>query len=58
LIEKKIVFLDEYTIYSKISENGKILKYFTVNHSQKEYSNGEIHINNCENRYLMLRTLL
>ena len=59
LVDKEaVLFTDEYTIYSKISENEKISKHFTVNHSQKEYSNGVIHVNNCENRHSLLRPFL
>ena len=53
--KEAILFTDEYSIYSNIIEHEKINDHLTVNHSQKEYANGNIHVNNCENRHSLLR---
>jgi hypothetical protein len=45
-------------IYSNINEHEKIKSHFTVIHSQKEYANGNIHVNTCENRHSLLRPFL
>ena len=50
-----IVYTDEYTIYDSLKDHGKVKKHEFVNHSAKEYSRGEIHVNNCENRHSLLR---
>jgi transposase-like protein len=42
------IFTDEYRVYDQLEEHGFIHK--SVNHSQKEYTNGTIHVNNCECR--------
>ena len=42
------VFTDEYRAYDSLEEHGFIHKM--INHSQKEYANGTIHVNNCECR--------
>jgi len=42
------VFTDEYRAYDQLEEHGFIHK--CVTHSQKEYANGIIHVNNCECR--------
>jgi transposase-like protein len=42
------IFTDEYRAYDQLEELGFIHK--CVNHSQKEYANGTIHVNNCECR--------
>jgi transposase-like protein len=42
------VFTDEYRAYDQLEEYGFIHK--CVTHSQKEYANGTIHVNNCECR--------
>jgi transposase-like protein len=59
LICKKVgygsaIFTDEYRAYDLLEEHGFIHK--SVNHSEKEYVNGTIHVNNCEcrsNLYIM-----
>ena len=56
--KKATLFTDEYTIYSRINEHDKIKNHFTVNHSQKEYANGNVHVNTCENRHSLLRPFL
>ena len=56
--KEAILFTDEYSIYSNIIEHEKINDHLTVNHSQKEYANGNIHVNNCENRHSLLRPFL
>jgi hypothetical protein len=53
--KEAILYTDEYTIYSNINEHKKIKNHLTVNHSQKEYAKGKIHVNTCENRYSLLR---
>jgi transposase-like protein len=40
------IFTDEYRAYNRLKEHGFIHK--SVNHSEKEYANGEVHVNNCE----------
>jgi transposase-like protein len=42
------IFTDEYRAYDSLEEHGFIHKM--VNHSQKEYANDAIHVNNCECR--------
>jgi transposase-like protein len=42
------VFTDEYRAYDQLEEHGFIHK--SVIHSQKEYANGIVHVNNCECR--------
>lgn len=42
------VFTDEYRAYDQLEEHGFIHK--SVIHSEKEYANGTIHVNNCECR--------
>ena len=56
--KEAVLYTDEYSIYSKISSHKKINKHLTVNHSQKEYANGKIHVNTCENRHSLLRPFL
>lgn len=52
------LYTDEYTIYHNVSNHPKIHKHYSINHSQKEYANGKIHVNNCENRHSLLRQFL
>ena len=42
------IFTDEYRAYDPLEEHGFVHK--SINHSQKEYVNGTIHVNNCECR--------
>lgn len=42
------IFTDEYRAYDSLEEHGFIHK--SVNHSEKEYTNGIVHVNNCECR--------
>jgi transposase len=42
------IFTDEYRAYDQLEEHGFVHK--SVIHSQKEYANGTIHVNNCECR--------
>ena len=42
------VYTDEYRAYDRLEEHGFIHK--SVMHSQKEYANGNVHVNNCECR--------
>lgn len=41
------IFTDEYRAYDHLEEHGFMHK--SVTHSQKEYANGTIHVNNCVN---------
>lgn len=67
LIHKKIqthcqgtikVFTDDYTIYNGLKEHPQVLEHHTINHSQKQYAEGENHVNNCENRHSLIRPYL
>ncbi len=49
------IYTDEYKMYSKLENAG--YKHKTVDHSI-EYVNGDVHINNCENRHSLLRPFL
>lgn len=40
------LFTDEYRAYNRLEEHGFI--HDSVAHSEKEYTNGEVHVNNCE----------
>ena len=42
------LFTDEYSAYNQLQKHGFIHK--SVNHSEKEYANGIVHVNNCECR--------
>ncbi len=42
------IFTDEYSAYNQLQKHGFILE--SVNHSEKEYANGIVHVNNCECR--------
>ena len=42
------IFTDEYSAYNQLQKHGFI--HESVNHSQKEYANGIVHVNNCECR--------
>ncbi|MDN5847927.1 MAG: transposase, partial [Candidatus Nitrosocosmicus sp.] len=42
------IYSDEYKAYDRLKEHGFI--HESVNHSEKEYANGTIHVNNCECR--------
>ncbi len=50
-----ITYTDEYRMYSKLESAG--YQHKIVDHSI-EYANGNIHINNCENRHSLLRPFL
>lgn len=52
---KITTYTDEYKMYSKLESAG--YQHKVVNHSF-EYANGNIHINNCENRHSLLRPFL
>ncbi|CEG13225.1 conserved hypothetical protein [groundwater metagenome] len=52
---KITTYMDEYKIYSKLESAG--YQHKVVKHSF-EYANGNIHINNCENRHSLLRPFL
>ena len=53
-----IIYTDEYVIYSNLINHEKVINHYTVNHGEKEYANGEIHVNNDENRHSLLRRFL
>ena len=42
------LFTDEYSAYNQLQKHGFI--HESVNHSEKEYANGIVHVNNCECR--------
>ena len=42
------IFTDEYNAYNQLQKHGFI--HESVNHSEKEYANGIVHVNNCECR--------
>jgi len=42
------IFTDEYSAYNQLQNHGFI--HESVNHSEKEYANGIVHVNNCECR--------
>jgi len=52
---KPIIYTDEYRMYSKLESAG--YKHEMIDHSIK-YVNGNVHINNCENRHSLLRIFL
>jgi len=67
LIHKKIqkhckgfikAFTDDYTIYNGLKEHPQVIEHQIINHSEKEYAEGENHVNNCENRHSLLRPYL
>ena len=43
-----IIFTDEYRAYDPLEEHGFMHK--SVTHSEKQYANGIVHVNNCECR--------
>jgi len=51
-------FTDDYTIYTGLEEHPDVIEHHIINHSQKEYSDGETHVNTCENRHSLLRQYL
>jgi len=53
-----IVYTDEYVIYNNLIDHEKVIDHRTVNHGENEYANGEIHVNNNENRHSLLRRFL
>ena len=67
LIHKKIekhcegpveAFTDDYTIYINLEEHLLIKEHHVINHSDKEYAEGEKHVNNAENKYSLSRPCL
>ncbi|MBV1768170.1 MAG: IS1595 family transposase, partial [Methanobacterium sp.] len=52
------LFTDDYTIYSKLEEHHQVKEHHIINHSEKEYADGENHVNNAENRHSLLRPFL
>jgi transposase-like protein len=42
------IFTDEYSVYNQLQKHGFIHKIVT--NSEKEYANGDVHVNNCECR--------
>jgi transposase-like protein len=41
------IFTDEYSAYNQLQKHGFIHK--SIKHSEKEYANGIVHVNNCVN---------
>lgn len=52
------VFTDEYTIYFNLKTHKMVKKHYTINHSKRQYAEGENHINTTENRHSLLRPFL
>jgi transposase-like protein len=44
------IFTDEYRAYDSLEEHHGFIHNKSVNHSQKEYASGIVHVNNCECR--------
>ncbi|MDR1818680.1 MAG: IS1595 family transposase [Methanobrevibacter sp.] len=55
---KATIYTDEYKIYNNMNNHEKVLSHYTVNHSKKEYANGDVHVNSDENRHSFLRKFL
>ena len=55
---KAVIYTDEYVIYNNLISHEKVSNHFTVNHGEKEFANGEAHVNNDENRHSLLRRFL
>ncbi|MBM4241605.1 MAG: IS1595 family transposase [Euryarchaeota archaeon] len=51
-------FTDDYTIYIGLGEHPQVIEHHVINHSEKEYADGETHVNNCENRHSLLKPYL
>ena len=51
-------FMDDYTIYSGLEEHPQVIEHHIINHSAKEYADGDNHVNNCENRHSLIRPYL
>lgn len=51
-------FTDDYTIYSGLEEHSQVIEHHIINHSAKEYADGDNHVNNCENRHSLIRPYL
>lgn len=47
-------FTDDYTIYSGLEEHSQVIEHHIINHSAKEYADGDNHVNNCENRHSLI----
>ncbi len=52
------VFTDDYKIYSKLENHPLVLEHKIINHSLRNYVDGENHVNNAENRHSLLRPFL
>ena len=52
------IYTDEYVIYNNLINHEKVVGHYTVNHSEGEYTKGEVHVNNDENRHSLLRRFL
>jgi len=46
------------TLYNGLEEHPQVIEHHTINHSQKQYAEGENHVNNCENRHSLIRPYL
>jgi len=54
-----IVHTDEYTIYEGIVEKiPEVQEHHVVNHGNREWAHGDVHVNGCENRNGFLRGYL
>lgn len=52
------VYTDDFTIYSYLESHQLVKNHFSINHSIKEYANGNNHVNNAENRHSIIRPYL
>lgn len=52
------IFTDDYTIYSDLKSHKQVKEHHIINHSLRQYAEGESHVNNAENRHSLLRPFL
>lgn len=54
-----ILHTDEYTIYEGIAEKiPEVKEHHTINHANREWARGDVHVNGCENRNGFIRGYL
>jgi len=51
-------FTDDYTIYINLKKHPLVKEHQVINHSEKEYAEGDNHVNNAENKHSLLRPYL
>ena len=52
------VYTDEFPIYNGLKKLLKVDAHKTVTNSSNMYADGDVHVNNCENRHSLLRPFL